>query len=76
MAELSGAETESFFSASAKKTAVLRKYVGNQLISLCEMRWAERHEGVKSLMQDMHTIIDAILEPWKDLNTFGKAKPL
>lgn len=71
-------ETVSFFSASAKRTVVLKKYVGHQLIGLCETRWIERHEGVMSFMQDMHNIIDALLEitSWKDLNTSGKAKSL
>jgi len=71
-------ETVSFFSASAKRTVVLRKYVGHQLIGLCETRWIERHEGVMSFMQDIHNIIDALLEitSWKDLNTSGKAKSL
>jgi len=61
-----------------KRTVVLRKYVGHQLIGLCETRWVERHEGVKSLMLDMHNIIDELLEitSWKDMNTSGKAKSL
>ncbi|KAL4130851.1 hypothetical protein QTP88_008230 [Uroleucon formosanum] len=54
-------ETVSFFSASAKRTVVLKKYVGHQLIGLCETRWVERHKGIMSFMQDMHKIIDAFL---------------
>ncbi|XP_050541762.1 zinc finger MYM-type protein 1-like isoform X2 [Daktulosphaira vitifoliae] len=71
-------EVVSFFSASAKRTFVLKKHVGHQLVGLCETRWVERHEGVMSFMQDMPNIIEALLEitTWRDLNTSGKAKSL
>jgi hypothetical protein len=57
---------------------ILKIYVGHQLIDLCEMRWVERHKGIMNFVQDMHNIVDALLEitSWKHLNTSGKAKSL
>lgn len=35
-------EVISFFSVSAKRTIVLKKYIGHQLTGLCETRWVEK----------------------------------
>lgn len=71
-------EVVGFFSVSAKRTVVLKKYIGHQLTGLCETRWIERHEGVTRFLQDMPKIINTLTEitSWKDSQTSGKAKIL
>ncbi|XP_025405608.1 52 kDa repressor of the inhibitor of the protein kinase-like, partial [Sipha flava] len=71
-------EVVRFFSMSAKRTVILKKYVGHQLTGLCETRWVERHDGVTRFLQDMPKIINTLTEitTWKDSQTSGKAKIL
>lgn len=71
-------EVIGFFSVSAKRTVVLKKYIGHQITGLCETRWVERHEGVTRFLQDIPKIINTLTEitTWKDSQTSGKAKIL
>jgi len=47
---------------SAKRTVVLKKYIGHHLTGLCETRWIERHEGTTRFLQDMPKIINTLTE--------------
>lgn len=55
-------EVVSFFTASPKRNAVLIKHVGNQLVSMCETRWIERHLSVASFLKNIEKIVSCLEE--------------
>lgn len=49
-----------FFSASGKRNFVLKRFAGQQLHSLCETRWVERHEAILLFCSELTKIVDAL----------------
>ncbi|XP_022168671.1 uncharacterized protein LOC111032596, partial [Myzus persicae] len=50
----------------------------NNVVSLCETRWVERHDSVMQFKNSLPKIIDALTEitNWEDLSSSSKAKTL
>ncbi|VVC39587.1 Hypothetical protein CINCED_3A014567 [Cinara cedri] len=69
--ELRGAVSEIIKVASNARRKICWASVG-----LCETKLVVKHEEVMGFKQDMHKIIDALLETWRDFNTSGEAKSL
>ena len=61
-----------------KKSRSHAAYLGNQLVSLCETRWVERHDSILTLLESLESIV-AVLEiitEWNDQATATKANSL
>lgn len=68
----------SFFHMSAKRNQVLKLKLGRQLMSLCETRWVERHEGVIQFRSGICQIVEALtlISSWKDSKSSSVAAGL
>lgn len=71
-------EVISFFKASPKRHKVLVFINNNELISLCETRWAERHDSVLRFKLCFEKIIESLelISEWKDKESSSKARTL
>lgn len=71
-------ETVAFFNASSKRNNVLKFVNSEQLTSLCETRWVERHESVLKFKLCFENIIHALelISHWKDNDSSTKAQLL
>lgn len=71
-------ETIAFFNSSAKRNKVLKFINAKQLISLCETRWADRHDSVLRFKSCFDEIIQALelISEWKDNDSSTKARLL
>ncbi|CAN7988762.1 unnamed protein product, partial [Ixodes hexagonus] len=53
-------EVISFFTASSKRSKVLKDTLGSQLKGLCETRWVERHDSVIQFRQSLPSVSKAL----------------
>lgn len=60
-----------FFNSSTKRNFILKKYLKNNVVSLCKTRWVERHDSVMQFKNSLPKIIDALTEitNWEDLSS-------
>lgn len=71
-------ECIAFFKASSKRNKVLKFVNSEQLTSLCETRWVERHQSVLKFKLCFENIIHALelISLWKDTDSSTKARLL
>jgi len=52
--------------------------LNSQLVSLCEIRWVERHDALLTFSVELPLIIDALdnISKWNDRTTSSKARTL
>lgn len=67
-----------FLKSSPKRHKVLEFINNKELISLCETRWAERHESVLRFKLCFENIIECLelISEWKDKESSSKARTL
>lgn len=58
-------ETTNFLNSSAKRNFVVKKYVTKALSTLCQTRWVERHEVIKTFCLELENI-GRVLEKLKN----------
>lgn len=71
-------EVTSFFGASSKRNKVLKEKLGNQLSSLCETRWVERHDAVMKFLEGIDRISLTLesISHWQERGPASKARCL
>ncbi|CAI6372107.1 unnamed protein product [Macrosiphum euphorbiae] len=71
-------EVVAFFNSSAKRTFVLNKYLGHSLYSLCQTRWAEKHDFILQFSTSLVKIVKSLdcISEWSDTVTSSKAHNL
>ncbi|VEN52714.1 unnamed protein product [Callosobruchus maculatus] len=71
-------EIVSFFQQSAKRNFILMKHLKCKLKSPCQTRWVERHDSILQFVNDLPSIVQALLEitDWDDSTSSSKANIL